>query len=184
MKMLARRHPIRVVVGASGVYQRGWIATDVEHLDILRMERWRRYFRESSIDGILAEHVLEHLTEEQGLAAARNFHVFLKVKGYARVAVPDGFHPSAEYIRQVRPGGAGAGAEDHKVLYNYRSLSRIFEESGYRVNLLEYFDENGTFHFREWDTRMGMITRSKLHDDRNLGGRLLYTSVILDAVKE
>jgi predicted SAM-dependent methyltransferase len=183
LKILIRGSPIRIIVGASGVYQSQWIPTDIEHLDILKFESWRRYFSESSIDAILAEHVFEHLTIEQGFTAARYCHKFLKPNGYMRVAVPDGFHPSVDYINQVKPGGVGAGAEDHKILYNYKTLSNVFEKNDYQVNFLEYFNEEGVFFSKDWDPHMGMITRSKMYDERNRNGKLNYTSIIIDAIK-
>lgn len=184
IKFLVRKRPLRIVVGASGVYQQGWIPTDIEHLNILKLDRWRRYFGESSIDAILAEHVFEHLTIEEGIIAARNCYKFLKPNGYMRVAVPDGFHPSADYINQVRPGGVGVGSGDHKILYNYKTLSGIFENNNYRVDLLEYFNEEGVFCSMEWDPGMGMITRSRIYDERNINGELNYTSIIIDVRKK
>jgi len=184
IKYLIRRNPVRIVVGASGVFQSGWIPTDIEHLDILKLDSWRRYFSESSIDAILAEHVFEHLTAEEGFMAARYCYHFLKPNGYIRVAVPDGFHPSVDYINQVKPGGVGVGAEDHKILYNYNTLSNLFEKNNYQINLLEYFNEKSVFISKDWDPGMGMITRSSKYDERNRNGKLDYTSIIIDARKQ
>jgi predicted SAM-dependent methyltransferase len=99
------------------------------------------------------------------------------------VAVPDGFHPDPAYIASVRPGGTGGGADDHQLLYDYRSFGRVFEDVGFRVDLLEYFDETGTFHAKAWDETRGVIARSARNDERNADGKLVYTSIILDAVK-
>lgn len=97
--------------------------------------------------------------------------------------MPDGYHNKEEYINYVRPGGSGAGADDHKVLYTYKSLTKIFQDAGFHVKLLEYFDENGKFHFTEWNERDGMIHRSVRFDERNCNDELNYTSIIIDAVK-
>ncbi len=48
-----------------------------------------------------------------------------------RIAVPDGFHKDENYIRSVKPGGTGIGADDHKHLFNYKSLSTLFEKQGF-----------------------------------------------------
>jgi predicted SAM-dependent methyltransferase len=175
--------PLRIVVGAGGLYEPGWIPTDVDVLDILDERHWRRLFVENSIDAILAEHVWEHLTAEQGLVAARNCFRFLRRGGYLRVAVPDGFHPDAGYIEHVRPGGSGPGADDHKLLYTHKSFRRVFESAGFRVELLEYFDSSGLFRATDWDPALGKIERSKRFDDRNKDERLVYTSLIVDARK-
>ncbi|MDP2641533.1 MAG: hypothetical protein Q8P39_03370, partial [Candidatus Yanofskybacteria bacterium] len=57
--------PCRVVIGASGVAQQGWIPTEEESLNILKVRDWERYFKNCEVDALLAEHVWEHLTEEQ-----------------------------------------------------------------------------------------------------------------------
>jgi predicted SAM-dependent methyltransferase len=182
-KRVRRASPLRIVVGAGGLYDPGWIPTDVDVLDILDEQHWRRLFREDSIDAILAEHVWEHLTAEDGLIAARNCFRFLKPGGYLRAAVPDGFHPDPQYIEWVRPGGSGAGAHDHKLLYTHETFGRLFESAGFSVEPLEYFDSSGQFHATDWDPALGKIERSKRFDERNKEGRLVYTSVILDARK-
>jgi predicted SAM-dependent methyltransferase len=183
LKKAARSSPLRIVVGAGGRFDPGWIPTDVDILDILDERHWRRVFRENSIDAMLAEHVWEHLTPEQGLLGARHCHMFLRPGGYLRVAVPDGFHPDSQYIECVRPGGTGAGADDHKVLYNHVSFRQLFESAGFWVELLEFFDAQGQFHAVDWDPSQGKIDRSRRFDERNSGGRLAYTSLILDARK-
>jgi predicted SAM-dependent methyltransferase len=131
----------------------------------------------------LAEHVWEHLTEKEAYQAAKNCFLFLKPSGYIRVAVPDGYHPSLDYIKAVEPGGSGLGSDDHKVLYNYRTLAHILESADFEVKLLEYFDEEGKFHIEDWHDDDGLITRSSKYDERNIDGRLNYTSIIIDAFK-
>jgi len=174
--------PLRIVIGASGVFDGGWIPSDIQDLNLLRPEDWNRLFSRNSIDALLAEHVWDALTTEEGLQAARHCFQYLKSGGYLRVAVPDGYHPDPEYIEWVKVGGGGSG-DDHKVLYDYETLSRLFEGAGFKVELLEYFDENGKFHYREWDASAGKIHRSKRFDERNKNGTLSYTSIILDAYK-
>ncbi|MGF1493828.1 MAG: class I SAM-dependent methyltransferase, partial [Microcoleaceae cyanobacterium] len=181
------RQPLRVIIGAGQTQQPGWIASDIQLLDVLRAEDWSRYFKPGSLDAILAEHIWEHLSLEAGILAARHCYEFLKVGGYVRVAVPDGYHPRPDYIQQVKPGGTGLGAEDHQVLYTYESLQKGFEQAGFKVELLEYFDKTGQFHCKDWHPETGLISRSKRFDPRNQTGAstlaLNYTSIILDAHK-
>jgi predicted SAM-dependent methyltransferase len=184
LKKNLRTTPVaNIVVGASGVYEEGWIPTDVHTLNLLKPKRWLLFFKPDTINAILAEHVWEHLSPEDGQTGAATCYMFLKKSGYLRIAVPDGFHPSKEYINYVKPGGSGAGADDHKALYNYRSLSTMLEKCGFSVRLLEYFDEAGKFHFNAWDRKEGMIHRSSRYDERNSNAELNYTSLIIDAVK-
>lgn len=175
--------PIRVVLGANFVHQKGWIPTDIESLNILDEHSWKKRFAENSISALLAEHVWEHLTLEQGKLGAKYCYRFLKKGGYIRVAVPDGHHPDPAYIEGVRPGGSGKAAWDHQVLYTVESLSEIFQEQGFKVNVLEAFDAQGEFQFREWDPSDGMIYRSSRYDERNWKKPLNYTSLIIDARK-
>jgi predicted SAM-dependent methyltransferase len=174
----------KIIVGASGTSQDGWIALEQDVLDLLRLDHWRTCFRPNAIDAILAEHVWEHLTSEEGALASRLCFRFLKVGGHLRVAVPDGFHPSPDYRELVRPGGIGCGAEDHKVLFTHETLTRMFVDAGFRVRLLEFFDERGAFHGESWSADDGYVSRSLRFDPRNNGGQAAnYTSIILDAQK-
>ncbi len=175
---------LRIVVGTSGRSMRGWISTDVQYLNLLQPDKWASFFREDSIDAILAEHVWEHLTRDEGVIAARTCHRFLKPGGYIRVAVPDGLHPDPSYIKWVCIGGTGGGAHDHKVLYHRATLGDVLKEAGFKVRPLEYFDSEGRFHFVEWNSEDGMIRRSSRFDKRNRERALCYTSLILDAIKE
>lgn len=184
IRRMAGRSPLKVVVGASGCSQPGWIPTDMEQLNLLDIRSWKKYFKERSLDAIMAEHVWEHLTENEAELAAENCFKFLKHGGYLRVAVPDGYHPLPTYIDAVRPGGCDAGAEDHKILYTYVTLKALFESAGFETNLLEWFDEDGVFHEKKWSIESGLIRRSHRHDKRNRDGELKYTSIILDARKK
>jgi predicted SAM-dependent methyltransferase len=174
---------LKVVVGAAGVFDEGWIPTDVEYLNLVDARHWERYFRPNSLDAILAEHVWEHLTAEEAVIAARHCYEYLKSGGYLRVAVPDGLHPDPQYIEWVKVGGIGSGAYSHKMLYTYETLRDVFARAGFAVRLLEYYDRQGQFHFVDWDPARGTIHRSRRSDARNRDGVLRYTSIILDAYK-
>jgi predicted SAM-dependent methyltransferase len=89
---------LRLVVGAEGIFDKGWIPTDIEYLNFLNKQHWERYFKKDSIDVILAEHFWEHLTTENALMAAQQCFQYLRPGGYLRVAVPDGYHPDPKYI--------------------------------------------------------------------------------------
>ena len=175
---------LRVVVGSGGYFEPGWIPTDIDTLNLLQHSDWDRFFKPASINAILAEHVWEHLNLEEGKNAIRYCFKYLRPGGYLRIAVPDGFHPDVEYIEAVKVGGSGPGSDTHKILYNYKLLQNILIEAGFKVQWLEYFDEEGCFHYSEWDPNMGKIYRSKRFDERNLDGKLTYTSLIIDAIKD
>lgn len=179
----AKKGPIRIVVGSNGVFQPGWHPTEADFLNLLIPAQWAELFSEHPIEAILAEHVWEHLTEADGLEAARTCFRFLMPGGWLRAAVPDSLHPDPHYRNWVKPGGCGPSADDHKLFYTYKTFSKVFEQAGFSVTLLEYFDERGEFHAMDWDPLAGRINRSLRFDRRNRDGRPHYTSIILDARK-
>jgi len=166
-RLLANQQPIKIIVGARDTQQAGWIATDIHSLNLLDRRDWKRNFSPGTISAIMAEHVWEHLTQEEGIRAAEICYEYLQGGGYLRLAVPDGLHPNPAYIDWVRPQGVGPDAEDHKLIYDYRSLGELLRNSGFRVQLLEYFDELGRFHYQEWNPEQGLIQRSRRFDPRN-----------------
>ena len=177
-----KRNP-RIVIGASGISSTGWIATEQSWHDITIRQSWLTLFEPGKVNRILAEHVMEHLNPLEAVQATQNFFEFLEPGGYARIAVPDGNHSSPEYIENVRPGGIGPGALDHKVLYTFATLNELFTSQGFIVNGLEYFNDSGDFIANHWKNEDGMIYRSFLNDERNVGGTKKYTSIIIDAYK-
>lgn len=175
---------IKFNIGSGGINnENSWYASDIETLNITKNSDWRNLLLFVKIDNIMAEHVWEHLTDSDTILANRNCFKYLKRKGVLRIAVPDGFHPDPNYIEYVRPGGNGAGAVDHKILYNYKTMKNRLEKAGFAVKLLEYWDENGKFHFVDWTDEGGKIVRSRRYDARNKTGELKYTSLIIDAIK-
>lgn len=175
---------LKIVIGSSGQFEPGWMPSEYQYLNLLKPEHWRRSFGERKIDAILAEHVFEHLTLEEGQVALKTCAAFLRSGGYVRIAVPDGYNPDPAYITRVKPGGTGPGSDDHKVLYNFELLSKMMEEASLRPRALEYYSKNGQFHYTDWDPLSGKIYRSRRYDERNADGILRYTSVIVDGIKE
>jgi predicted SAM-dependent methyltransferase len=173
----------KVIIGAANTSYPGWLVTDKFLLDITNRDTFTRFWQPNLVWRFLAEHVWEHLTEEEAKKANANCFEFLKVGGRLRIAVPDGFHPDPKYIESVEPGGSGLGSDDHKILYNYKSLSNSLERHGFKVEFLEYWDERGQFHYQKWLSKDGHIVRSKRYDPRNQDGSLTYTSLIIDAIK-
>jgi predicted SAM-dependent methyltransferase len=132
---------LRVVIGA-GEYNNnpGWIQTQEAELNLLKRHDWEQRFAPNSLKAILAEHVWEHLSYEEGIQAAKICFDFLKPGGYVRCAVPDGFFPDENYQNTVKVGGPGPAdhpAASHKIVHTYRTLTRMFEEAGFQVDLLE-----------------------------------------------
>ncbi|WP_336780914.1 SAM-dependent methyltransferase [Paenibacillus illinoisensis] len=183
---LASTEAIKIIIGASSQKYEGWIQTQKEELDLLRLVDWEESFKERRIEAILSEHVWEHLTYEEGVQAAKNCYKYLKTSGYIRCAVPDGYFKNKEYQNIVKIGGPGPldhPAASHKIVHNYNTLTNMFEEAGFEVELLEYCDEDGKFYFTNWNPENGFIYRSKRYDHRNQNGNLGFVSLIVDAKK-
>jgi len=180
----ARAHalpdPLRVIIGAGEQAWEGWVPTHREQLDLLDRGTWKAWFGDRRADALLCEHVFEHLTLAEGRAAARLCFEFLKPGGFLRCAVPDANLPDEDYQRAVRVGGPGPAA-DHKIVYEHRLFAAVFADAGFEVELLEYWDDTGGFHYRPWDPRTGPVYRSLLMDHRNKNGRIGFASLILDA---
>ncbi|GAB7081075.1 class I SAM-dependent methyltransferase [Megalodesulfovibrio paquesii] len=156
---------LRVILGAGTHRHPGWIATDADSLDIVSQASWERLFLPDSIDNLLAEHVFEHLNYGECLTAFQLAHRFLKLGGVLRIAVPDAYHPSRYYYNQVKPGGKET-PDEHKLFFDYELVTELAATSGFRIDLIEYFDENGQFHKKPFSEEAGMILRRA---DANVG---------------
>jgi len=183
LSLLLNKKALNVILGAGSTKSKNWLPTDYPVVDVVSRETLAHYFKPLSVDAFLAEHVWEHLSEQDAFIALVNCFNLLKPGGYFRIAVPDGFHSDLKYIDDVKPGGKGAGSDDHKVLYNYKTLSECLSKAGFKIKLLEWFDEDGEFHFENWSESDGLITRSTRFDQRNKFNPTQYTSLIIDAIK-
>ena len=177
------RNAKRIIIGAGWNTYTGWVSTNKEQLDVTSRGSFARYWKSNSRAAFLAEHVWEHLDVRDAECAAALCFEFLRSGGRLRIAVPDGFHPDHDYIESVSPGNKVRGTEDHKVLYTYITLRSLLKKTGFRVELLEYWDEHHTFHTIEWNSDDGHISRSRKNDPRNQEGKDIYTSIIADGIK-
>ncbi|MCH7771823.1 MAG: hypothetical protein IIA49_12545 [Bacteroidetes bacterium] len=175
---------INLIVGAGPFKFKGWFSTDIATLDVTNENHFKKYFRDKKINKILAEHVLEHLTDEELELMIKHLYKYSADDINIRIAVPDGYHSDPEYLDLVKPGGSGKGAEDHKHLFNYKTLSSIFEKQGFVSYLKESWDEEGEFHTTYSNDDFGMIRRSFINDDRNKDKVPRYTSLIVDYKKK
>lgn len=176
----AASDPLAVVLGAGATQYPGWLNTDRDLLDLCVDADWARLFAPASLDRLLCEHVLEHLTLDRNRLALTNCFRYLKPGGRLRIAVPDGNRRDSVYRAEVTPPRDG-----HELLFTLESLSALLGETGFRVQPLEWFDESDHFHARAWNPEDGMILRSRRFDRQPDFRRedLFYTSLIVDAVK-
>ena len=179
-KQAATTRPLKVMLGAGPVRSPGWLQTDKELLDVTSQSDWSALFEPESIDSLLSEHMLEHLTETEARIALTECYRYLKPGGLFRIAVPDGYRRDAAYVAEASPPNDG-----HQVLYNIDSLTALLQSVGFATTALEYFDAQEQFHAVPWDEKEGLIRRSARFDTQQdfRRGDLFYTSVIVDARK-
>lgn len=176
--------PLKLIIGSAHIASPGWIDTDQDVLDILSEKDWQYLLEERQADRLLAEHVLEHIEPEKQLKSLKFCYNFLSPGGVLRLAVPDGYRTDPVYQEEVRPPKDG-----HTMMFNHHTLSSLLEQSGFKVKLLEFFDEQGCFHYCPWDSEGGLIRRSLKHDNQTRFHRVQgafnmnYTSLIADAAK-
>lgn len=182
-KLLAKQKKLKIIIGASQTSYDGWISTNEILLNLTNEKTFDKILKKNSVDNFLAEHVFEHLTENEGKIAINNCYEYLKQGGIIRIAVPDGFFPNPDYINSTKPGGSGPGAYDHKVLYNYLTIKEIFDHDKFILNFVEYFNQDGKFIEKKLSDENGFILRSRYNDTRNNKRVINYTSLILDAIK-
>lgn len=185
---LASRQPLRIILGAGVMAEQrdGWISTDLPQFNILNEAHWNYFFSRSSIDKLLAEHVLEHLTTNEADTVLRLAGVFLKKGGAFRIAVPDGYHPDQRYIDYVKPGGYGPGSDDHKTLWNIESLSALAAKRGFAVIAKENYDSVGVLkhNLPDDDMENGLVLRTFNKSAPNaLLGDVKYSSLIVDLIR-
>lgn len=179
-KQISAANPLKVVLGAGPTHFPGWFQTDKELLDVTSPNDWAALFEPNSIDSLLSEHMLEHLTAEEARAALAECYRYLKPGGLFRIAVPDGNRRDPPYVAEAAPPNDG-----HQVFYTVDTLTAALQRAGFKTNALEYFDADENFHANPWDEKDGYIQRSARFDTQQAfrRGDLFYTSVIVDARK-
>jgi len=179
-KAASTAKPLKVILGAGPTHYPGWLQTDKELLDVTSPGDWRAVFDPASIDSLLSEHMLEHLSEHDARVTLAECYRYLKASGLFRLAVPDGYRRDPAYVKEASPPNDG-----HQALYNVDTLTALLESVGFIPTPLEYFDAHEQFHAKPWDEKDGLIQRSVRFDAQQnfRRGELLYTSLIIDARK-
>ena len=178
-RRILKNHNVNLIIGAGYTNFENWISTDRCLLDVFKEDDWQRVLSGKKVNKLLAEHVIEHFSTEDFVRLLFIIKKYMASNSVFRIAVPDGFFPNKDYIKSVRPGGYGPGADDHKVLYDFKKISSIVEGFGLNYDLIQYFDENGNFYSKYSDDN-GYIQRSREHDHRNNRGGINYSSLIVD----
>ena len=160
IKIKSRKELIKIIIGSGATYYLGWVPTDSDTLNLTKRRNFDEIFSNTKVNNFLAEHVFEHLKYEDSIFAFKIIYDFLDVNGTLRIAVPDKNHPSQYVYDLVKPGGLEPGADDHKFFWDYESISNALKKCGFKVDLVEYFDDQGFFHsVGDLDDKNGYISR-------------------------
>lgn len=177
-----------MILGAALTSQRGWVSTNESWLDITSEKDWKKIFGSRKvINGVVAEHVFEHLTENEAQNALLLIAKYLVPGKKIRIAVPDGNNPNPEYLLNVGINGIGPDASDHKQLYTAESLIKLLHNCGYSAELIEGYTKEGNLIRKPYSDKDGIIRRSrsnhsKLNELRECGFVDSGTSLIVDGV--
>jgi predicted SAM-dependent methyltransferase len=150
--------PLKLNVGCGKVKLPGWVNIDVEPgADLVLDVRNRLPFDDNSVDLIYNEHLLEHLTYEEGGKALNEFQRCLKKGGILRIAMPDLDWMIEQYAKDFKnedwfPGPGYEFAQTkgmainmafhwwgHKYLYNEEDVRHQLLKAGFRqINRCEW----------------------------------------------
>jgi predicted SAM-dependent methyltransferase len=171
---------LKVIVGASSDKQKGFLSTNIKTLNITKSLNWARLFEPNTLECLVTEHVLEHLTIKDVRKALMLCFIYLKPGGRIRIAVPDKNRKDKTYQDEVKPPKDG-----HLSFFNHSELLQILKDIGFGVSKLEYYDDSGEFIGNKWDDKYGRIKRSSKYDKqvKFKKGKYYYTSLIVDGVK-
>lgn len=105
------------------------------------------------------EHVAEHLYYEDFVQFMLIVKPHLRPAAVIRVAVPDANHPSG-YVRELtKVNGTDPGADDLKYFYKLNDMQIIAANTGYSLEAVEYFTDNGVFVSNNPSFERGYISR-------------------------
>jgi len=166
--------PLKIILGSGNTTYDSWISTDLPHFDILREKDWAYFFSENTIDNLLAEHVLEHLTEEDVALVLNLSYKYLKNGGCFRIAVPDKNNPDEKYIEEVKPTGKNA-KWGHLSFWNFKDFLKLKESKKYDIYFVEYFNDEKKFISKNYTNKNGTVQR------RTNNGK--EPSLIIDLIK-
>jgi predicted SAM-dependent methyltransferase len=146
---LARRRPLRLHLGSADSRLDRWVNVDLfrpgRRLDLYWDLRRGIPFADGCVDAIFAEHLLEHLTLDDGIGLLRECRRVLAPGGVVRIGVPDLERYVASYLKRddlidvVRPGrptraialGEPFFLHGHRTMYDFETLRYALTQSGF-----------------------------------------------------
>jgi hypothetical protein len=148
-RALAAGRPLRLHLGSSRSRKPGWLNVDLVGYPVELAWNVRRPlpFGDATAEAIFHEHLLEHLSLEDGLRLTVECHRLLEPGGVLRVGVPDAGRYARSYadadgfIAEVRPGRPtpllalqevfyGSG---HRTMYDADTLLLVLAAAGFET---------------------------------------------------
>jgi predicted SAM-dependent methyltransferase len=174
---------LRIIFGAGPTHYEGWISTDFPYFDITSEKDWSCFFKSKKPTNILAEHVIDYLTVEKIEFVLQQANKYLEKNGRFRIAVLDSYNENLDYIDAVKPSGWDSCRGFHKTFLDVDFFIRKANETGLKIELLEYYTKDRKFHSIDFSDEDGYVIRSKKHNFTfpNIPN---YTSLIIDLIKE
>ncbi len=119
---------------------------------------------DNSVEGILSEHFLQYIKDEDIKNLLMECHRILKPGGLLRIAVADYHSPrNLKYFEQ----GSDPTHTDHINFTNYPQLNKLVKESPFtQYEFYQYWDGDN-FVYKKIDYSLGMIKRTCENDPRN-----------------
>jgi predicted SAM-dependent methyltransferase len=140
--------PLRLHLGSGNEHKDGWVNVDLAGYPV--EAAWNLAEPLPLPDGAAAaifhEHLLEHLTLEEGLAFCRESHRLLEPGGVLRIGVPDAGAAARSYaddpgafLEAVRPGRPTPMLAlqelfyypGHRTMYDFETLALVLREAGF-----------------------------------------------------
>ena len=144
-----RDRPLRLHLGSGSHRVEGWINIDflrpARRLDLYWDLRRPLPYADGSADAVFAEHVLEHMSFDEGVRLLGEARRVLRQGGTVRVGVPDLDRYVASYlgrddlIDRVRPGrltraialGEIFFLHGHRCMYDFETMHAALERAGF-----------------------------------------------------
>ncbi len=179
-----RGEKIKIIIGSGKDYgeENGWIYTDIPHFDITKENDWRFFFSKDIIDNLLAEHVLEHLTETEVSNVIELAISFMKPGGCFRIAVPDENHPDPKYIERQKPFSNYYYPVMHYSFWSYYKFENLLKGHNCIIKPYEYYNTEKEMISIFYSDENGYVAKSKKNN--LIVDGVIYSSVIIDIIKK
>ena len=155
--------PLRLHLGSGNEHKDGWVNVDLAGypVEVAWNLAWPLPLPASSVEAVFHEHLLEHLTLEQGMAFCVECHRVLGPGGILRVGVPDAGAAARSYaddpagflsrVRPARPTPMLALQElfyypGHRTMYDYDTLALVLRAAGFDEPEQRQFGETALEH--------------------------------------